>query len=344
MQVNAMGAQALDMKQPTQEQYKRLYAFALDVFDLALWEDLTESQVLAVERRNGETVFVSVMGMLGQHHAVAVYPTFEVLQRIRYLNDCSELVARDMFLDAFQLQLVFGSKSDLFPGERKALTASGIKFKNGKWPLTQSFVPGYRWTEARAGEVELLCEVLEHLLDVYEEGIEIPEIGDDNTPVLTCSMVDGQRKLEMRTYACAFDLPDVVWPEVKIRAVKALPRNQQTFDVDCFPLFMPFKSDDGTCLVHPHQLLVMDAKTQFISAPRFVMPEPGFAYSPMQALHELMAVFLENGYRPQAIRMSDEKDNEWFDELCKRIDVELIEDTCEEILDARMQMEMMMQR
>ena len=69
----------LDDTPPPPEQYARFYALAKRILDEAPWEYLEESQVVAVERNAAETDFVSVMGALGTHFAVAVYPSLVCL-------------------------------------------------------------------------------------------------------------------------------------------------------------------------------------------------------------------------------------------------------------------------
>jgi hypothetical protein len=126
------------------------------VFDAAPWDELEESQVIAVERNAEDTDFISVMGALGTHFAIAVYPSLVCLDRFMTIDELPQHEAGDLFFELPQHQLVFGSKADLFPGERETIEASGIRFKNGKWPSAQAFVPGYfPWKAGAAGWARL---------------------------------------------------------------------------------------------------------------------------------------------------------------------------------------------
>lgn len=59
---------------PTLEEWKRLYDLMAQVKKLAPWEWMEEDDIFGVQMpRTNEPGFVSVMGMLGEHFAVAVY-------------------------------------------------------------------------------------------------------------------------------------------------------------------------------------------------------------------------------------------------------------------------------
>src|SRR5215216_6837141 len=61
---------------PTNEQWRRLYEAAVGVKELAPWEWMTETDVFGVQDPETEEIgFVNVMGMLGEHFGVSLYPT-----------------------------------------------------------------------------------------------------------------------------------------------------------------------------------------------------------------------------------------------------------------------------
>jgi hypothetical protein len=100
---NRILGKPLDNTPPTQEQYNRFYALAKRIFEAAPWEYLEECQVLAVERNADETDFVSVMGAIQQHYAVAVYPSLVCLDRVMSISECSGQEARDIMFDIPQM-------------------------------------------------------------------------------------------------------------------------------------------------------------------------------------------------------------------------------------------------
>lgn len=56
------------------EVWSRLYQAAIRVKELAPWEWMQETDVFAVQRSGTDELgFVSVIGLLGEHYAVAVY-------------------------------------------------------------------------------------------------------------------------------------------------------------------------------------------------------------------------------------------------------------------------------
>ena len=235
----------LDDTTPSPEQYARFYTLAKRILDEAPWEYLEETQVVAVERNAAETDFVSVMGALGTHFSVAVYPSLVGLDYFMTLDELPQRESSDLFFELPQHQLVFGSKSDLFPGEREAIAASGLRFKNGKWPSIQAFVPGYYPWKAGAKGLEALCVTLEQLLAVLDDTAEIPFADGMHEPFLTRFQKGGAWHTEMRTHEPKIFQQAIHLPHDLLAAVQALPVRVMCMEIDCFPMMT--RIGDSSC-------------------------------------------------------------------------------------------------
>lgn len=328
----------LDDTPPSAEQYARFYALAKRILAEAPWEYLEENQVVAVERNAAETDFVSVMGALGTHFAVAVYPSLVCLDTFMTIDQLPQHEAGDLFFELPQHQLVFGSKSDLFPGEREAVEASGIRFKNGKWPSVQAFVPGYFPWRAGAKGLETLCATLEQLLAVLDDEAEIPFAHGMDEPFLTRFQKDGAWHTEMRTHEPKIFQYAIELPQDLLSAVQALPVRVMCMEIDCFPMMARFgkKGERNVC---PRHLMMVDRASRFVFPPDLISPEEGKTWAFATAIPKILSQFAKLGFRPATAAFARKFTEGWGAELCKLLDIRLDRSPCDALLDCRADME-----
>src|SRR5215213_4021206 len=93
---------------PTLRELKRLYELAAEVKELAPWRWMKEDDVFGVQNpETHEVGFVSVMGLLAEHTAVAVYIGAKGLYGFLDLQEDALEVNPFALLDIPQLQLSF---------------------------------------------------------------------------------------------------------------------------------------------------------------------------------------------------------------------------------------------
>ena len=328
----------LDDAPPTAEQYARFYALAKRIFDKAPWEYLEESQVVAVERNAAETDFVSVMGALGTHFAVAVYPSLVGLDYFMTLDELPQHEAGDLFFELPQHQLVFGSKAELFPGERETIAASGLRFKNGKWPSVQAFVPGYYPWKAGANGLDALCVTLEQLLAVLDDAAEITFAHDMRDPFLTRLQKDGAWHTEMLTHEPKIFQQAIKLPQDLLAAVLALPVQVMCMEIDCFPMMTRIgkKGERNVC---PRHLMMVDRASQFVFPSDIISPEEGKSWAFATAIPAILRQFVKLGFRPATAAFAREITEAWGEQLCKLLGIRLDRSPCDALLDCRADME-----
>jgi len=333
----------LDDTPPPPEQYARFYALAKRILDEAPWEYLEEGQVVAVERNAAETDFVSVMGALGTHFAVAVYPSLVCLDYFMTLDELPQHEAGDLFLELPQHQLVFGRKADLFPGEREAIGASGFRFKNGKWPSVQAFVPGYYPWKAGANGLDALCVTLEQLLAVLDDTAEIPFASGMDDPFLTRLQKDGAWHTQMRTHEPNTFQYAIELPQDLLSAVQALPVQVMCMEIDCFPMMARF-GKKGERPVCPRHLLMVDRASQFVFPSDIISPEEGKSWAFATAVPAILRQFVKLGFRPATAAFAREITEGWGEQLCKLLGIRLDRSPCDALLDCRVDMERLFAR
>lgn len=328
----------LDDMPPSPEQYARFYALAKQVSDAAPWEWLEETQVVAVERDVEETDFISVMGSLGTHFAIAVYPSLVSFDRFMTLDQLPQHEACDIFFEIPQHQLVFGSKSDLFPGERETVGASGIRFKNGKWPSAQAFVPGYfPWKAGTAG-MENLCVALEQLLAVFNAGTEIPHAPGMGAAFLTRFRENGVWRTTLRKHKPKSRQYTVTPPNDLMNQVLSLPVRVMCLEADCFPVMARIGKPKGRPAC-PHQLMLVDRATDFLFPTALLMPEEGMAWSFTQASTALLKQLVKIGFRPSAMAFAGDVTAAWGEQLCGRLGISVDDSPCDALIECRLDFE-----
>ena len=118
---------------PTLEQWQRLYAAAAEVKALAPWQWMHEGDLFAVEDpASGRIGFVSIMGAVGEHFAVAVYLGGEGLRGFIAIGNARNRV-RNRIVNLFIIIMcLFGNLKTFAPMGDADKTASGIFSKTTK--------------------------------------------------------------------------------------------------------------------------------------------------------------------------------------------------------------------
>ena len=152
-------------------EWERLVDAAVRIKQLAPWEWMQEDDVFGIRHpESGEIGFVSVMGILGQHPAVAVYLGPRALAEFLDLHQAPPDVLNEYpeyLLEIPQLQASFEDRGDLEDWDRQLLRNLNRKFRGRKaWPRFQSFRPGFMPWQLEPEEVRFLTLALEQLEDV----------------------------------------------------------------------------------------------------------------------------------------------------------------------------------
>jgi hypothetical protein len=107
------------------------------------------------------------------------------------------------------------ARACFFPGERETIAASGIRFKNGKWPSDQAYVPGYYPRKAGTKGMASLCDAFRQLLAVLRDQTKIPFFHErrkvrDAFPRKR-RMAHGHRKQPIKAKRYAIEIPQDWW-------------------------------------------------------------------------------------------------------------------------------------
>lgn len=262
----------MDEPQPTLEQWQRLYAAAAAVKALAPWAWMDETDLFAVEDpASGQLGYVSAMGSLGEHFAVAVYLGGAGLRGFMAMQQAGDSGIEELFFVIPQLQASFEDREILDAEDREIIKALGLKFRGrNAWTLFRSYRPGYFPWHLTADEASYLTVVLEQVLDVAPRYHADPSLfhGPDVGGLLVrtaSSTAPGavwvdrrQVEMDLEPNPVAVTVDEAMW-----RRLAALPSGKGNVEIDLFMLPAPVREGRGRPYL-PFCLLVVDAETGFV--------------------------------------------------------------------------------
>ena len=136
----------------------------------APWERMDETEVFALEPfSRGEIYFVSVMGAVGEHTAIAYYPGRESFAKFQ-LAQREELPPQDlietMLLNG-HLQAGFEPRAGLQPSEKAMLKKAGRSYRK-IWPIFRSHRPARMPWPVDQTEAEVLLPLMKATVEVID--------------------------------------------------------------------------------------------------------------------------------------------------------------------------------
>jgi len=177
-------------KTPTAEEWRRLYAAAGRVKEMAPWEWMTEDDVFGVRNPERDEIgFVSVMSAGEEHFAVALYQGAAALYDFLALREArrggqSDGIVAERALEIPQLQASFEDHGRLLKEDRDIIKKLDLKFRGARsWPMFRNYAPGMFPWFLTSSEARFLTTALEQSLNVAhrvrDDEITLSGEGDD---------------------------------------------------------------------------------------------------------------------------------------------------------------------
>ncbi|HST52297.1 MAG TPA: hypothetical protein VLJ61_09845 [Pyrinomonadaceae bacterium] len=271
------------------EESGTLFALAARIKELAPWEWMDESEVFGLQNpETGELGFVSVMGMAGQHFAIAVYMGAEGLYGILDFASQETITNPEQLLDIPQLQASFEDRDTLDKQDRELIKRLGLKFRGaGAWPMFRSYRPGFMPWFVTAEETRFLAHALEQTLEVAprvknEPGILQPENDNGHGEIY---LVRVPRRVD----------DGLVWEDKLMRVpppegesvratldadvltlLRQLPQRQIEIEVDLFSLPAGM-AERGERPYRPYMLMMAEPSSGMIVGVELLKPDPSLA-------------------------------------------------------------------
>lgn len=292
--------------------WREVYALAAHVWELAPWTFMDETDLFGVEEPVGrERGFVSVMGALGEHHAVAVYRGAKGLYEFLALESARGDVSPARFLDMPQVQLSFEKRGALEPEDRELLLRCGpAAMKWQAWPMVRSYRPACMPWFAEPDELRLLAAALGQLLEMAPRIEADPTIlrPADGPGVLLRACRDGATSGWDESFVTvAVPEPDRITirldPDL-IEDARALPESDHALEVDCFRT-ETIIAEPGQRPHFPFALLICDAPSGLIVHVELFNPIPSKLDMWARVPVEIVRQFVKLGWIPREIKVSD---------------------------------------
>jgi hypothetical protein len=320
---------------PSPEEARELYRVAARVKELAPWEWMDESAVFGVQDpETGETGFVSVMGMAGEHFAVAVYLGAEGLYGILDFASAEVTTTPEQLLDIPQLQASFENRDLLDKKDRDLIKKLGLKFRGAHaWPMFRSYGPGLMPWFVTAGEARLLTHALAQTLEVAPRVKDDPDIlwAEDDEDGETYLVRVPQRQGDGLAWedrmvrvpppereTVAATLPDAEL----LGQLKQLPRRALELEIDLRSLPTGV-GERGERPYRPYMLMLADGKSGLIVGVELLKPEPSLAEMRGQVPTKLAQWLAQAGVVPGEISVRSELLLEMLEPFARTLDIKL---------------------
>jgi len=318
----------------TLEAWRRLYAAAVKVHEMEPWTWMEETDVFGVWPPGRDLpVFVSVMGLLGEYYAVAVYPGPRELYQfwqVEAMPDDERSV--DHLMNIAQLHAAFGGARDLEPADKRIIKELGLKFRGEHaWPYFRSFRPGYFPWFIEPPEAHLLTLALEQLLEVaprVQMDRSLLSAQDRLGSVLVRESAGKGEKAGGSWRESRHVFPPVTTtfrievPGALMSEVRALKHSGLTFEVDVFALPMRI-GKKGERPQRPCALLVVDSASCFVLGIELLTVETTLEAMWASVPGRLLEIIRQNGTRPAALAVHTPWVHMVLDSVCRELGIAL---------------------
>ncbi|MBI4558818.1 MAG: hypothetical protein HY706_14645 [Candidatus Hydrogenedentes bacterium] len=154
---------------PSLQEWKILYDLAVEFRKLECWKWMQDNDLFGVQHPDtGQVGYCSVMGNLGEHFALAVYPGSEGLESyMQVLVSETEEDALDAVLRQRCLAVSFENRKQLEREDLEVIDALSLQFKGrNNFPVFRSHRAGYVPWFLDKEHVSLLAVTLEQTMEV----------------------------------------------------------------------------------------------------------------------------------------------------------------------------------
>lgn len=255
------------------EDWKRLYALAAEVHTLAPWEWMTEDDVFGVRYGTGDDIgFVSVMGRLKEHFAIAVYEGWIGLERFRHMQTAAPAFLHEAHSETPHLMLSFEDRTLIEKDDYEVIRRLGLRYRGrNAWPRFRAMRPGYfPWRLDEHDEAERLARAIDGAVHMARRLRDAPDAvassGPDSIVVIEPEVV-GERTVWTGRETAIPPPPDypirLLIDEDLLDAVAAMPRHDLTFEIDYFICPTPV-GRHGERLRRPYALMLAEPESGYV--------------------------------------------------------------------------------
>ncbi len=310
--------------------WKRLYELASMVRKMEPWLGMKEDNLFGVkDPENGNTVFVSVMGTLGEYFAIAVYPGAKALGQFWQMHDSRIGQDRaDVLMGVQHVQAVFGKKSELDRVEKQRVAELGITCKGSNaWPRFLSFKPSWFSWPVDAQEARWLELALEQLLEVAPRVQKDQHLlgtgGPEQRYLIRERTADGHPSL-WRDMHETCPPPQTTYrisiPNALLDSVRTLPPKKMTIELDVFPSYTRV-GKRGERPRTPYMLLAAESTSRFVLGVELLTTDDTIEDLWAQVPATFLKLLQRNQVRPTCLAIGTYHVFMVMESLCKELGI-----------------------
>ena len=280
---------------------------------LAPWGWMEETDLFAVQDpETGEIGFVSIMGMAGEHYAVAVYQGARGLYGFWHLQESAPYLEPQDVFNTPQLQASLEDREMLELADRNLIKALGLKYRGRHaWPMFRSYRPGYAPWYIEPAEARFLAHVLGQVLLVAPRVQQDPSIlePDGDTDYLVRVAQKRDDDLVWRDEIRSIAPPPLIGLDLEIDSelvatLKQLPKAGYKIEADFF-LSLAMVGAKGARPYFPYILMMLDATHDIILGMELLSPIPSLEQMWGQVSPTALRMLTRAGALPTEIRVRD---------------------------------------
>jgi hypothetical protein len=296
---------------PTLEEWKRLYDLMAQVKKLAPWELMEEDDIFGIQMpRTKELGFVSVMGMLGEHFAVAVYQGAKGLGGFWNMHSQGPDLSPEIVLQVPQLQASFEDRELIEKEERDVMKKLGLKFRGANaWPQFRSYRPGCFPWHIEKEEAEMLTCALEQLLDIAPRFKKDPDIftpTDNEHEYLVRVNKNGRWEDTVQHIMFREEKTlDLLMDEEALEHLRAMMPGKLTLEIDLYMMGEPVQEKRGERPYFPFMLMLADHDNGMILGVDLLTPLP-FMEAMWSEIPAIVVEKLADNLPPNEIHVKDD--------------------------------------
>lgn len=315
-----------------------LYDKAFAYFNTELYKTLFDSDIFAVRFTDGEIGYCCLMGMLGEHISLAVYPGKSGLYSFYGINslgdeNISEQEYFEISIGQDCIQCSLENLPDMLPLQKKGFksyserTGNKLKRRGKKNIAFSRYRPNHaEWYVTEEKDLSYMEQALEAAIEVAEklkssakpkEELGFTEDASRKIPLL--SKTEDGFKWE------SIELPENVEaafnaPQLNKEGIETLSKLKKSGSIECKIIRLPFplQEDKNSAPAFPAMLIAVDSKTGDILTP----PSPVSGEKEYTELIDSIAGFCYGEKRlPEKIMVSDELTFNVFTPFCGQIGI-----------------------
>lgn len=321
-----------------------LLKLAFEYRKTKLWTKMWDNDVFALELEDGTIAYISIMGQLGEHNAIAVYPgeqafqTFLKILKSEDLGPISPIEEMELAVSQDCLQLAFEDEFDLVEGELEEIRAfkRANKIRVGgdrPHPVLRTYHPN-RLPKPMTdpNEMSTLKQAVE--ATIYVAGLTKKELAPFLTPN---NLEPGQQNPLLIKDGSSFRVKDnitipalekKVYEKVVVsntfllgqlkKMLKKGPKQNLECELVLFP--EPVMVDDDPEPVFPYCLFSVDANTGMALPP---ILSNDFLKHPDEILNQLLKNWIHQNTKPGSIVVPNERTYVLLLDTCEKLGIKI---------------------